>query len=105
MEADRGHRAALPRPEGRGGGGVEAVSFLEPREAVPAGEGGVAAELPGQGPGEARKGVEDGPGDDHVVVDDDQEGDDQHAVAETFEGRGHPAEDLEGPLAGVLTQG
>ena len=34
---------------------------------------------------ESRESVVDGPGDDHIVVDDDQEGDDQHAVTQALQ--------------------
>ena len=34
---------------------------------------------------ESSEGVVDGPGDNHVVVDDDQEGDDQHAVTQALQ--------------------
>ena len=105
MGAHLRHRRALLVPEGGAVRGVEAFCLLQPHEAVGVGEGGVAAELPGQGRGEAGEGVEEGPGDDHVVVDDDEEGDDEHAVAEALHSGGHPAEELEGPLAGVLAQG
>jgi hypothetical protein len=74
-------------------------------EAVVAAEGGVATELPRERAGEAGEGVEEGPGDDHVVVDDHKEGDDQHSIAEALQPGSHPAEELERPLAGPLAQG
>ena len=50
----------------------------------------VATILPGQLRREAGKCVINGPGDDHVVVDADQEHDDEHSVAQALQGRHHP---------------
>ncbi len=60
---------------------------------------------PGEGVLHASKGVEQSPSDDHIVVDGDQEGDTQHPIAETFEGRGDPAKELVGSNPTVLTNG
>ena len=54
------------------------------------GERGVSTILPGEFSGHAGHGVEESPGDDHVVVDHHQERNDQHAVAEALACRGHP---------------
>ena len=75
------------------------------REAVKTGQGGVSTVGPWQLRGEPSEGVVDGPGDDQVVVDDDKEGDEQHAVSQTLGDGCHPPEHLEGALAGVLAQG
>ena len=45
----------------------------------------VAAELPWQLRLETSKGVEQCPGDDHVVIDGNEECDEEHAIAEAFE--------------------
>ena len=58
------------------------------------GERGVSTILPGQFSGQAGHGVEESPGDDHVVVDHHQERDDQHAVAKALACWGHPAKML-----------
>ena len=50
----------------------------------------VATILPGQLRREAGKCVINGPGDDHVVVDADQEHDDEHPVAKALHSRHHP---------------
>lgn len=46
--------------------------------------------------------VEERPRDDHVVVDDDEEGDEEHAVAQALEGGRQAAEQLVGAEAAVL---
>ncbi len=66
---------------------------------------GIATVGPGEGVLHASKGVEQSPSDDHIVVDGDQEGDTQHPIAETLEGRGDPAKELVGSNPTVLTNG
>ena len=51
---------------------------------------GVATKLPRKLCRQTGHGVEQGPRDDHVVVDHHQERDDQHPVTETFACWGHP---------------
>ena len=106
--ADLGHRGAVPVPEGVEAAGVEAGLLLHLLEAVLA---GVHLRLTAVGPwqlwvdnkrsvaipclicyasiyiltrGEAGEGVVDGPGDDEVVVDSHQKGDEQHSVAKSL---------------------
>ena len=84
--------------------GVGRIALLQLSLAVAA--NGVAlkvpAVLPGQIFGESHEEIEESPGTDDHVVDVDIESDQQHAVAQTLEGRHHPTKDLVGPHPGVL---
>ena len=102
------HGGAAAVPESVRVTGIEASLLLDLVVAVSACQCGISA-LAAVGPrqlgGEPREGVVDGPGNDQVVVDDHQEGDEQHAVAQALGDGRHPAEHLEGALARVLAQG
>ena len=99
-------RSALFVPEGvLVVAGVGALPRLVSLETILAGQTAVTAVSPGQLRGEPSEGVVNGPGDDEVVVDDHQETDHQHAVAQALSNGRHPAEDLQWALACPLTQG
>ena len=83
---------------------VGALESLISLVAVSAGETPVTTVGPGQLGGEPSECVVDGPGDDEVVVDDNQETDHQHPVAQSLGDGGHPPKDLERSLPSPLAQ-
>ena len=65
----------------------------------------VATKLPRQLGLHSGECVEQGPRDDHVVVDGHQEGHVEHSVSQTLEGRGQPPEQLIGTESSILADG
>ena len=51
----------------------------------------ISTELPGELRGETSKGVEEGPGNDHVVIDGHEECHKQHSITKSLEGWSHTA--------------
>ena len=102
--AHRSHTAALLVPKCVIPAAVEALELLVPLEAVPAGEVRLTAICPGQLRGKASKCVVDCPSNDHVVINDNQEGNHQHAIAQPFKCWSNPAKQLDGSLPCILTK-
>jgi hypothetical protein len=65
----------------------------------------IAAVLPGQLRGKASKGVEDGPRNDHVVVDAYEECDSEHSVAKSLEQRSNPSKKFVRTKSCILANG
>ena len=65
----------------------------------------ISTELPGELRGEASKGVEEGPGNDHVVIDGHKERHKQHSVAKSLEGGSHPTKNSGWSQSRVLANG